>query len=73
MCKDKVLMWLSGAAGLDALAHLANGFGWSWFNVSTATNWVLFVVFGLIAVVLGYMANCYSRSSGKSGKPMKKK
>lgn len=66
MCKDKVLMWLSGAAGLDALAHLVNSFGFNWYSVGRASNFVLFFVFALIAIVLGYMANCYSKSSEKS-------
>lgn len=57
MCKDKVLMWLSGAAALDAIVHFSLAvFGRAWYNVSTTMNLVLFVVFALVAVVLGYMA-----------------
>ncbi len=63
MCKDKVLMWLSGAAALDAVVHFSLAvFGRAWYNVSPTTNLVLFVVFALLAVVLGYLAV----SSGKN-------
>ena len=62
MCKEKILMWLSGAAALDALVHLSIGaFGRSWFNVSATTNLILFVVFGLLAVVFGYLGVILSR------------
>ncbi len=65
MCKEHILMWLSGAAGLDAVVHLLSGFGWNWYGRSANVNFVLFVVFGLAAMVLGYMAVCESRGRKK--------
>lgn len=50
-------MWLSGAAALDAVVHFSLAvFGKAWYNVGTTTNLVLFAIFALVAVVLGYLA-----------------
>lgn len=57
-------MWLSGAAALDAAVHFSLAvFGRAWYNVSTTMNLVLFVVFALVAVVLGYVAMSLGYSS----------
>lgn len=72
MCKDKVLMWLSGAAALDAVVHFSLAvFGKAWYNVSATMNLFLFVVFALVAVVLGYIA--FSLSHGANLELKKKR
>ena len=77
MCKDKIMWFLSGAFGLDALAHLLNAFGVSWtYHLDKTLSLVAFVAALVLALVFGYWANNYSKQmSGiqKKSKSMKKK